>query len=93
MWKAIAKSLNEVTASIENATCAVFRGCKRCDIHFHGQSLHNLVEERDEVFVKNWESDEWKVLHIKDGRTMWSTWKLVERRGWCKSVQQLDTRL
>ena len=24
MWKAIAESLNEVTASIENATCAVF---------------------------------------------------------------------
>ena len=67
MWKAIAKSLNEVTASIENATCAMFRGHKRCDIYFHGQSLYNLVEERDEVFVKDWESDEWKVLHIKNG--------------------------
>ena len=72
MWKAIAKSMNEVTASIENATCAVFRGYKRYDVYFHGQSLYNLVDERhDAVFVKNWESDEWKVLHIKDGvRTM-----------------------
>ena len=67
MWKAIAKSLNEVTASIENATCAVFRGHKRYDIYFHGQSLYNLVEDRDALFVKDWESDEWNVLHIRDG--------------------------
>ena len=76
MWKAIAVSLNEVMASIENATCAVFRGCKRCNIHFHGQSLCNLVEEQDEVFVKDWESDKWKALHIKDGirkiQLMWN---------------------
>ena len=70
MWKAIAKSLNEVTASIENATCAVFRGYKRYDIFFHRQSLYNLVEDRDAVIVKDWESDEWKVLYIKDGLRM-----------------------
>ena len=68
MWKVIVKLLNEATASIENATCAVFQGHKRCKVHFHGQSLHNLVDERhDAAFVKDWESDEWKVLHIKDG--------------------------
>ena len=66
-WKAIAESLNEVTASIWNATCAVFQGCKRCNICFQAQSLCNLIEERDKVFVKDWESNEWKVLHIKDG--------------------------
>ena len=74
MWKAIAVSLNEVVASIENATCAVFRGHKRCEIDFCGQSLCNLVEERDKVFVKDWESDEWKALLIEDGiRKIWST--------------------
>lgn len=99
MWKAIAKSLNEVTALIENATCAVFQGYKRCDIYFHGQSLYNLVEEWDEVFVKDWESDEWKVLHIKDGiRTMQSTWKLDScvayyEKNQCKSLPLLNTRL
>ena len=67
MWKAIAKSMNEVPASIENATCAMFRGTKRYDIYFHGQSLYNLVEDSDLVRVRDWESDDWKNLHIKDG--------------------------
>lgn len=67
MWKAIAKSMNEVPASIENGTCAMFRGTKRYDIYFHGQSLYNLVEDSDIVRVRDWESDDWKNLHIKDG--------------------------
>ena len=67
MWKAIAKSMNEVPASIENATCAMFRGTKRYDIYFHGQSLYNLVEDSDLVRVRDWESDDWETLYIKNG--------------------------
>ena len=66
LWKAIAKSLNEMPATIENATCAVFRGQKRCDICFEKQSLCNLTDNSDKVLVKTWGSMDWKML---DGRT------------------------
>ena len=67
IWKAITKSLNEVTASIKNATCPVFRGYKRYNIYFNGQNLHNLIEDRDAVFVKDWDPMNGRCCTLKMG--------------------------
>ena len=66
MWKAIAQSLDEVPATIENATCAMFRGAKTHDIFFEGQHLCNLEPKGNAVRVKEWESNIWTDLDIDD---------------------------
>ena len=66
MWKAIAPSLDEVPATMENTTCAMFRAQKKHDICFIGQHLYNLEPEGKTVKIKEWESNVWKDFIIDD---------------------------
>lgn len=62
IFRAIAKSWNDVSGSVENACCAAFREKKPYDIFFRGQDIYILDDLCSYPKVKRYGSYEWEKL-------------------------------
>ena len=66
IWKAVGKSIGQTTATIENTSCAMFRGQQHCDNFIKGQDLYDFMEGCNEyVYVKKYNSTTWEVMEFK----------------------------
>ena len=59
-WNAIAKSWGEVSASMENGCCGVFRSTPKMDVFLNKQTLYDLQCDQETVMVKTFGSTTWK---------------------------------
>ena len=62
-WRFIAISWGDLSASIENGSCGTFRRSPKNDVFFYGQNLYNLQCDNDDIWVKGFESEDWKILY------------------------------
>ena len=60
IWKAIAKSFNEVFATVENGCCAIFRKQPKIDVFFKGQEMYGLTDSCAYVLVKKYGVAVWE---------------------------------
>ena len=63
-WRFIAISWGDLSASIENGSCGTFRRSPKNDVFFYGQNLYNLQCDNDDIWVKGFESEDWKILYL-----------------------------
>ena len=64
LWRAVAKSIGENVATIENAVCCWLRSTKRTDNFVKGQDMHTLKEGFADVFVKKYNCTKWEKLEL-----------------------------
>ena len=63
LWKAVASSIGEVPATMENGSCCNWRTHKRWDVFVQDQHLYNLFDDKlDQVFEKKYSEDEWEPM-------------------------------
>ena len=63
LWKAVASSIGEVPATMENGSCCNWRTQKRWDVFVKDQHLYNLFDdELHGVFEKKYSKDEWEPM-------------------------------
>lgn len=60
IWKAVAKSIKETVATMENTTCAMLREGKRSDVFIKGQSLYKFSPFNYNVYIKRYGCNTWE---------------------------------